>query len=197
MRVSKTRSGWRLRDMQETDLFLLFISRFDALNVRYIVTGSVAGMLYGEPRVTHDVDLVLELPRDRVSDFAAMFPIEEFYCPPEEVLVEEAQRARRGHFNLIHHESGFRADVYCANRDPFHEWALREARTIDVDGVQVALAPIEYVIVRKLEFFREGKSDKHLNDIRAMQRVSGELIRPATLDEWVARLQLEAERALL
>ena len=195
MRVAyKKPYAWR-SFMQETDLFLVFISRFDALKVRYMVTGSVAGVFYGEPRVTHDVDVVLELPRDRISDFAAMFPIEEFYCPPEEVLVEETQRTQRGHFNLMHHESGFRADVYCANRDPFHGWALREVRIVDVDGVAVALAPIEYVVVRKLEFHREGGSPKHLNDIRAMLRVSGDLIRDDVLDEWVERLGLEAERA--
>ena len=71
-------------------------------------------------------------------------------------MTQEASRAQRGHFNLIHHESGFKADVYLANRDPFHEWALGERSKIDLDGEVVWLAPIEYVIARKLEFFREG-----------------------------------------
>lgn len=49
--------------MPEPDLVLLFTRPLDALGIAYMVTGSVAGILYGEPRVTHDVDVVVELPR--------------------------------------------------------------------------------------------------------------------------------------
>ncbi len=57
----------------------------------------------------------------------------------------------------------------------------------------ITLAPPEYVIVRKLEYYREGGSEKHLRDIRAMLAISGDLLdRPALLD-WIARLGLETE----
>ncbi|MEM9074447.1 MAG: hypothetical protein AAGE52_38490 [Myxococcota bacterium] len=179
--------------MPETDLFLIFAHRFHILGVPYMVTGSVAGVFYGEPRVTHDVDVVLRLRNQDVDSFHAMFPLEEFYCPPKDVLRDELQRTQRGHFNLIHHKSGFRADVYCAGRDPFHEWALARRREIPVDEVPVPLAPLEYVIVRKLEFFREGHSEKHLKDIRAMLRVSGQLLDREELTRWVEHLGLETE----
>jgi len=94
-------------------------------------------------------------------------------------------RAQRGHFNLIHHGSGFKADVFLANRDPFHRWALSERRLVEVDGEPVHVAPLEYVIVRKLEFYREGGSEKHLRDIEAMLRVSGELVREDVLQRWM------------
>lgn len=48
--------------MFETDLLLLFIRPLTELGLSYMVTGSVAGVLYGEPRVTHDVDLLLSMP---------------------------------------------------------------------------------------------------------------------------------------
>jgi hypothetical protein len=57
----------------------------------------------------------------------------------------------------------------------------------------VTLAPPEYVIVRKLEYFREGGSEKHLRDIRGMLAVSGEQLDQAELLEWVARRSLKAE----
>ena len=43
------------------NLFLQFTSRFEELQIPYVVTGSVAAMLYGEIRVTMDVDVVVEL----------------------------------------------------------------------------------------------------------------------------------------
>ena len=57
----------------------------------------------------------------------------------------------------------------------------------------VRVAPPEYVIVRKLEFFREGGSEKHLRDIRSMQAVSGEQIDREALNEWIQRQGVQAE----
>lgn len=171
--------------MSETDLVLLYTRRLERAGFTYMITGSVAGVFYGEPRVTHDVDLVLALERNDTARIAELFPLGEFYCPPEEIIVQEVLRAQRGHFNLIHHESGFKADVYLANRDPLHKWALAERGTVEVDGEPVHVAPLEYVIVRKLEFYREGGSEKHLRDIEGMVRVSRELIREDVLRRWL------------
>lgn len=55
------------------------------------------------------------------------------------------------------------------------------------------VAPPEYVILRKLEFFREGGSEKHLRDIRAMLRISGELLDARWLDGWLHQLGLLRE----
>jgi hypothetical protein len=179
--------------MSEGDLFLVFTRKLEALGLRYMLTGSVAATLYGEPRVTHDVDLVLELPPRMTRAFEAAFPTTEFYCPPAEVLLQESLRRSRGHFNLIAHDSGFKADVYLANEDVLHEWALDNRRRVNVSGDEIWVAPIEYVIVRKLEFFREGGSEKHVRDIAAMLRVSGEIVDRAKLDLWVQRLGLESQ----
>lgn len=49
--------------MQEVDLIKLFIERFDKLGDSYIVTGSVASIIYGEPRLTHDIDIVIAIKK--------------------------------------------------------------------------------------------------------------------------------------
>lgn len=149
-------------------------------------------MLYGEPRLTHDVDIVAAPAMSDVNALVAAFPLEEFYCPPDDVLALEIRRGHRGHFNLIHHETGFKADVYIAY-DELHHWALANAKTLDLDDFVVRVAPIEYVVVRKLEYYREGKSEKHLRDIRSILDVSGEVIDQAFLTGQVARRNLEAE----
>jgi hypothetical protein len=55
------------------------------------------------------------------------------------------------------------------------------------------VAPPEYVIIRKLEYFREGKSEKHLRDIRSMLAVSAAAIDRALLETKIAELNLEPE----
>lgn len=58
--------------------------------------------------------IVVVLSLRDIQGFVDAFPLEEFYCPPADVLAIEVQRGQRGHCNLIHHESGFKADVYIA-----------------------------------------------------------------------------------
>lgn len=137
-----------------------------------MIVGSIAANAYGEFRVTNDIDLVLVMSRGEARQLAEAFPESEFYRPPIEVMEVEAARSQRGHFNLIHHETGFKADLYLAGNDPLHAWALKRRRKASLGGADVWLAPPEYVILGKLEFYREGGSEKHLRDIRAMVAVT-------------------------
>ena len=146
----------------------LFVQRLGAAGFPYMVTGSVASMIYGEPRLTLDVDVVIELDAARAGALLAAFPEAEFYRPPLEVVRVEAAREARGHFNLIHYATGMKADVYVAARDALHRWGLAHRRRIPLGEGELWVAPPEYVIVRKLEFWREGGSEKHLRDVRAM-----------------------------
>jgi hypothetical protein len=163
----------------------VFTRRLNALGLPYMVTGGVASMLYGEPRLTLDVDVVLDLTRGAIVPLADAFPLAQFYCPPLEVLAAEVARRERGHFNLIEHATGARADVYLVGSDPLHVWAMARVRTLDLDGETVRIAPPEYVIVRKLEFHREGGAEKHVRDVQAMLRVSGPDIDRAEVERWV------------
>jgi hypothetical protein len=43
--------------MQQVDLFLIFTGPLDFAQIPYMVSGSVASMVYGEPRLTNDVDI--------------------------------------------------------------------------------------------------------------------------------------------
>jgi hypothetical protein len=60
------------------------------------MSGSVAAMLYGEPRVTHDIDLVVFLRSEQVVRLREVYPPLEFYVPPAEVIATEMARERRG-----------------------------------------------------------------------------------------------------
>lgn len=152
-----------------------------------MVTGGVASVVYGDPRFTRDVDLVVDLDTGSVGLFLAAFEKGAFYVPPKEALLEEVGRREGGHFNVIHRDTALRADVYLAGQDPFHAWALERRRRIEVEGIAIRLAPLEYVIVRKLEYFRASGSDRHLRDVAMMLLVSGALLDPSALREWSER----------
>jgi hypothetical protein len=171
----------------------LFVRPLNHLGVRYLVSGSVAAILYGEPRLTHDVDFIVFLRGAEIARLGEAFPSPAFCIPPAEVIAAEVAREQKGHFHVIHADTGFKADVYTAGRDEFHGWAFRNARRLDYRGEPFVVAPPEYVIVRKLEYFREGGSEKHRRDIRAMLAVSGDQLDRAILEDWIRQRGVEAE----
>lgn len=183
--------------MREPDLIELFVAPLQPQGVRYLISGSVAAMLYGEPRVTHDIDLVVFLRSDDLVKLARAYPEAHFHLPPASLLLAEMARPQKGHFNVIHLDSGLKADFYLAHRDEFYAWAFRSARNYTVGAVTIALAPPEYVIVRKLEYYREGGSEKHLRDIRSMLAVSGEQLDRPVLADWIKKHGLGAEWELV
>jgi hypothetical protein len=179
--------------MPEANLFLMFTQRLNTLGIPYMVSGSVAVIIYGEPRLTHDVDLVVVLECGHIARLPEVFPPVEFYCPPAEVIAVELAREQRGHFNIIHHETGFKADVYLSGRDPLHAWGLARTRHLEVEGQTLVVAPPEYVILRKLEYYREGGSEKHLRDIRSMLNASSAAIQTAELQRQITARGLQEE----
>ena len=182
--------------MEQVEVFLIFTRRLENCGINYMTTGSVASMLYGIPRFTHDLDLVIDLPSGQIPRVEAAFPLKEFYCPPAEVLVVESRRPRRGHFNIIHHATGFKADIYIHGTDELQNWGLAHKTRIELpSGEGLWTAPPEYVIVRKLEYYREGHSEKHLHDISGMLEVSGDMINTATIEDWIQKLALQTQWA--
>jgi len=170
----------------------LFLEPLERLALPYCVTGSVASSVYGEPRLTADIDVILLLEAGGIGALRAVFPDAAYYVPPDEALRLELSRNERGMFNLIHHASQFKADIYLAARDPLHAWALANRRRIDLGGGGAWIAPPEYVILRKLEYLREGGSDKHVRDIRFILAatpidrafVEGEVVRLGVGAQW-------------
>ena len=157
----------------------------------------MAAIFYGEPRLTHDVDCIVFLNTNDIRKLFEIFSTADFYLPPMETILAETAREQNGHFNLIHRKTGFKADFYPTGRDEMNAWAFRGKRAVDFEGETIPLAPPEYVIVRKLDYYREGHAEKHRWDIRAMLTVSGEQLDRATLNEWIQRRGLETQWKLV
>lgn len=172
-----------------------FLDPLDRAQVPYAVVGSVASSLYGEPRATNDVDLVIQVAPADASRLVQAFPADRFYVPPEEVVRVEIGRAIGGHLNVIALESMTKADLYpLTERD--RDWFGRRRR-LEVSGRPVWFAAPEAVILHKLRFFREGGGEKHLQDIRGIIAVSGDQLDWPALEDACSRNGLAAEWARL
>ena len=94
-------------------------------------------------------------------------------------------------------ETGFKADIYVAGQDPLQLWAIERRRRVSMADGTVWLAPAEYVILRKLEYYREGKSEKHLRDVAGMLEVSSSEIDFAVLEEKMKECGLQSQWELV
>jgi len=176
----------------EPDLVGLFVAPLEGLGLDYLITGGVASVIYGDPRFTRDIDLVLQLREADAEGLLDAFSPEDFYRPPLETLREEIRRPRYGHFNLIHRDTALRADVYLQGDDPLHVWAFDRRVRVPLEGEgAIWLAPPEYVVVRKLQYYKESGSDRHLRDVSAILEISERRIEMVEVEGWADRLGLE------
>lgn len=107
----------------EPDLFSIFVRPLHRAGLRYMITGSVASMHYGEPRFTMDVDLVVHLDESEIPLLAATFPESDFYVPPSAVKAAEICRTAHGYFQTIHTPTGLKADFYRSRQHAYWTWA--------------------------------------------------------------------------
>lgn len=177
--------------MGPSDFLRIMSTELERLHLRYFVTGSMATIVYGEPRLTIDIDLVLELPVEKIDEFCDSFPSPEFYCSRQAVSEAVSQHRQ---FNVIHPASGYKADLIVAEDSEFNRSRLtRRARIPGGKDFETWFASPEDVIVKKLEFYKKGGSDKHLRDIAGVLKVQGSRIDREYIEHWVSRLGVQAE----
>lgn len=173
--------------MTQEELLRYLVEALEDLNIPYAVVGSIASIAYGEPRTTVDIDVVVDVAPEDVENLKTRFP-----DPPFHLDEESARRAikARSQFNVIHPKSGFKIDLHPTD-DRIARSQIRRSRKIEVGpDLRPRFSPPEEIIIKKMEYFREGGSDKHLRDIASMISVSGDHIDQRLVEEWAERLDL-------
>jgi hypothetical protein len=176
------------------ELLARLADTLNALQVPYLITGSMASGAYGEPRMTNDIDVVVELDLPHVEALLAAFPAPDYYCSRE--AMREAVRAKF-QFNILHLTSGMKVDVILATASDFDRSRFQRARRIQTAGTVVAFASPEDVILKKLLYFQAGGSEKHLRDIVGILKVQAGQIDQLYLTEWIVRLGVAEEWQLV
>jgi len=151
--------------------------RLEALGVPYVVGGSFASSLHGEPRSTNDVDVVVDLDLRTAPLFIKSLG-EAFYADAS--AATEAVRAGAS-FNVIHIESAVKVDIFVAGADALDRERLRRRQRIVVNGVDnqatLYVDTAEDVVLRKLEWYPRGgeTSERQWRDVVAILRVQRRL----------------------
>jgi len=156
-----------VRDYELKAFFTYVIDVLERLGVPYMVVGGFAAIFYGEPRLTIDVDIVVDMKPEHISPFVAAFPIPDYYVS-EEGIRDALQR--RYPFNVIQPATGAKVDLVPLPRDPFTRAAFEHRQRLEYDqaGNTATFVTPEDIILAKLIAFQKTESDKHLRDVRGV-----------------------------
>jgi len=145
------------------------IDILEATEIEYVIWGGVAAVVYGEPRFTRDMDILVRLHQDEVSTLARLLEKDGYYVSVEAIW--DAVH-RHFYFNVIHIETGIKVDFCVAGRDPIHVWAFEHRQVKNFDEFrQAAYMPPESVILTKLRAHQDSRSARHLDDVASILRV--------------------------
>jgi len=177
--------------MEPEDLLRFVVVACEQLKLRYLVTGSTATIAFGEPRFTNDIDIVLDLPADKIENFCNLFPAPDFYLSRQ--AASSAVRLK-SQFNVIHPASGLKVDFIVFAPSEFNASRMLRGRDLPaLDDCLVRFASPEDVILMKLKYYKEGGSEKHLRDIRGVLEIQGNKIDRQYIAEWAVKLNVVEE----
>lgn len=164
------------------------VAAMESLHIRYLVTGAVAAIAYGEPRLTNDIDIVAGIDESHIPGLLNAFPQEAFYIS-DEMIRQAIQHS--GQFNIIHPASGLKVDIMISKDTPFDQSRFSRIRRIaPSESYEADFASPEDVIIKKMAYYKEGGSEKHLRDIAGILKISGAEIDRSYISKWAGRLEV-------
>jgi len=162
-------------------------SRLETAGIHYMVTGSVALAVYAVPRMTRDLDLVIDVQLKDADRLTKLFAQD---CYVNREAVRHAAR-ERGMFNIIHNEWILKADFIVRKEEPYRKVEFERRHDIDVGGVPIAVVSPEDLILSKLCWADKSASELHLGDIREIIRSVKDLDW-AYMEEWADKIGVRA-----
>lgn len=177
--------------MSQQELLKKVAEVLGEVGIPYMVTGSVVSSLQGEPRSTHDIDLVVAIEPASVKRLVSAF------APPQYYLDEQCVRdaiGRKEMFNLIEATSGDKIDFWPLTNEPFDRSRFARKHEEEVLGVSITVSSPENTILAKLKWAKaSGGSEKQYMDALRVYEVQFGKLDISYIEKWVAAMGVEQE----
>jgi hypothetical protein len=174
-----------------------FVGRLETLEIPYMLTGSMAMAYYAQPRMTADIDIVVELNDSHADQIIKSFE-PEYYVPHGSM---RSAIVRNSTFNMLHEKTLIKIDCVLRKTDSFHKNAFTRRRTVDFGGFGIWITSHEDLILSKLNWAKKTNSEMQLRDVTNLLRCtvdidylktwSTELAVDETLNELLRKLSDE------
>ncbi|TVQ96050.1 MAG: hypothetical protein EA399_16620 [Desulfovibrionales bacterium] len=145
----------------EIDVIRDITQRLEQIDIPYMLTGSIAMNYYAEPRMTRDIDIVVELGVSILDDFFAI--LEKDYYVPEDSVKQAIRDTTL--FNIIHKESVIKVDFIVRKNSEYRILEFKRRKQIHIGETPIHIVSKEDLILSKMYWTRESRSEMQKKDI--------------------------------
>jgi hypothetical protein len=170
--------------LTELDILRDVTRKFDQLNIQYMLTGSLAMSYYSQPRMTRDIDLVVNISQTSIKKIETLF-IADYYISIDSVINAIDNEFM---FNLIHTESSIKVDCIVRKKEEYRLTEFERRQKIRLTDFDIYIVSKEDLIISKLIWFKDSNSELQKKDIKNLL-VSG--YDNDYLQRWIVRLNLK------
>ncbi len=175
--------------MSASELLGRVVPLLEQADLEFMIAGSFASTYHGEPRTTHDIDIVIDGSLAALEAFVSSLDSDTTYC---DIDVARDAFARRGQFNLVDMTSGWKVDFILRKNRPFSVEEFNRRQPANLLGCDVFVATAEDTIIAKLDWARDSASEKQLRDVASIVAVSEDTLDIDYVERWIAELGLHA-----
>jgi hypothetical protein len=161
------------------------VKALDAAGIAFMVAGSVGSNVYGHPRATNDIDIVISASATQIDQLLAS--LGDMY-----VNVRSGRQALEdGLFNVIDFEEGIKADLVLLKDREFSRTEFSRRQPADIDGVPAFVMTAEDAILSKLEWCQLGESERQFRDAANVASVMWQTLDVSYLRKWAVELNVQ------
>jgi len=146
----------------EIDIIRDTSQKFSQAGIEFMLTGSVAMNYYAQPRMTRDIDVVIEVDSQSAAAIMSVFGA-DYYVDSEAV---RAAVAHESLFNLIHQESVIKVDCIVRKRSEYRRLEFQRRRQVALKDFTTWIVSKEDLIISKLYWAKDSHSEFQLRDVR-------------------------------
>ena len=165
----------------ELGVLSIVSERLESAGIAFMLTGSFALTHYATPRMTRDLDFVVQCDERSFERLVALFS-HDFYV--DEDTVRSAVRQQRL-FNLMHLGSGIKVDMIVRKDSDYRITEFERRQRVRLGSVLTWIASREDLIVSKLVWSRDTRSELQRRDVKALL---GQTVDIQYVSAWANRL---------
>jgi len=174
------------RLLGQRDIIVYLAEILNRCNIPYLLTGSIAVSYYGRPRATHDIDFVIEIPKEESNKLLTVFKKlgRDFSLDFHQI---EQAIVKGNFFDIFHPDSGLKIDFWLSKNE-FDLNKFARKNKIMVNKYTVNLVSAEDILLTKLLWCKKIRSDRHLRDCVGIWQIQKNKLDMTYLNLWANKL---------
>jgi hypothetical protein len=175
--------------MLQPKLLIKVLALLHQNQIDYMITGSLVSSIQGEPRATHDVDILVNITRETIPLLIKAFKPPDYYL--SQSAIEEAIE-RKSMFNLLDTTEGDKVDFWILTNEPFDQSRFSRKHEEKVLGVSMKISTPEDTILMKLKWAKlSGGSEKQFTDALRVYEIQYVNLDLSYMETWSLTLHIE------